>query len=102
VEPSELADLRRAIRDLHGAESEYMDSHAVIEAFEGKIAWQGTVHRFRLKGHKIAQEAYAWSHAIDGSSERRYVAVLRGGAIDLPGDAVRAAIRQEIAGRKPR
>lgn len=96
MSPPDLSSLRKAIRDLHGCDSDYLDSHQVLERFEGKTVWQGEVHRFRLIGHPEAQEAYAWSHSLDGTAKRRYVAVLRLPPIDTPGDAVRAAVVAEI------
>ena len=38
---------------------------------------------------------YAWSHAIEGSEKRRFVAVLHEGPVDSTQAAVRAAIVQE-------
>ncbi|HEY8005829.1 MAG TPA: hypothetical protein VIE66_03250 [Methylocella sp.] len=48
-----------------------------------------------LKGHPKAARAYAWSSPIEGSTKRRFFAVLHMGAIKSPQNAVRAAIVAE-------
>ena len=48
-----------------------------------------------LQGHPTATRAYVWSHAVDDSEKRRYVAVLHQGPVDSPEAAVRATIVQE-------
>ncbi len=87
--------IRKAIRDLHGCESTWVESVPGTESFQGETVWDGTVEVFDLEGHPIATRAYAWSHAVDGSEKRRYVAVLQQGSVDSPQAAVRAAIVQE-------
>jgi hypothetical protein len=49
--------------------------------------------------HATAKRAYAWSHAIDGSAKRKFVAVLGEGPVNSATSAVRAAIVAEF--RKP-
>jgi hypothetical protein len=68
---------------------------AVREAFEGQLVWEGLVHVFELKGHPTATRAYAWSSPIEGSTKRRFYAVLHVPPISSPADAVRAAIVEE-------
>jgi hypothetical protein len=72
-----------------------MRSVHVSEEHEGKIVWDGDVEVFELIGHPIAKLCYAWSHAIEGSTKHRYVAVLHQSPVDSPQAAVRAAIVQE-------
>ena len=50
---------------------------------------------FDLIDHSTASRYYAWSHAIEGSENRRFVAVLHQGPVDSPEKAVRVAIVQE-------
>ena len=50
---------------------------------------------FDLTGHPNATRAYAWSSRIEGSTKRRFFAVLHGEAIMSPIEAVRAAIVAE-------
>ena len=54
-----------------------------------------TVHVFDLEGHPEATRAYAWSSPMEGSTKRRFFAVLHMGGIRSPQDAVRAAIVAE-------
>ena len=84
--------LRKAIRDLHRSDSTWVESVVVREFFKGQIVWGGTVEVFDLIDHPTAKRAYAWSHAVDDSEKRRYVAVLHEGPVDSPEAAVRAAI----------
>jgi hypothetical protein len=53
---------------------------------------------FDLAGNPQATRAYAWSSPIEGSSKRRFFAVLHMGGIKSPADAVRAAIVAEHRG----
>ena len=92
-------ELKRAIRDLHGCESSWVESVAVREMFGQDVVWEGVVEVFDLVGHPTAERCYAWSHTIDDSEKRRYVAVLHEGAVDSPQAAVRAAIVQESHGQ---
>ena len=87
---SEQDRLRRAIRDLHGCESNYLRSEHVHETFQGETAWEGDVEVFALIGHPTATLAYAWAHETDAGG-RRYVAVLGVPPVNSARDAVRAA-----------
>ena len=40
------------------------------------MVWEGVVHVFDLVGHPTATRAYAWSSPIEGSTKRRFFAVL--------------------------
>jgi hypothetical protein len=48
-----------------------------------------------LAGHPTASRAYAWSSPIEGSTKRRFFAVLDTERINSPLEAVRAAIVAE-------
>ncbi len=72
----------------------------VLETFEGQTVWDGLVYVFDLDGHPNATRAYAWSSPIEGSTKRRYFAVLHLGGIRSAQDAVRAAIVAEHRQRK--
>ena len=87
-----VSDLQDAIKHLHGCGSRYVETIYVIEVFEGQTAWEGPVAVFDLDDHPEAERCYAWSHAVEGSEDRRFVAVLEGGGIDSPQAAVRASI----------
>jgi hypothetical protein len=53
------------------------------------------VHVFHLTGHPTALYAHAWSSPIEGSTKRRFFAVLHQPPVDSPQAAVRAAIVAE-------
>ncbi|MFI5396674.1 MAG: hypothetical protein ACHQ9S_14160 [Candidatus Binatia bacterium] len=87
--------LRQAIRDLHGLDSEHVESVPITETFQGKTVWQGTVDVFRVRGHPTATHAYAWSYKAE-SGEIRHVAVLGVAPIDSAQAAVKAAVMAHI------
>jgi hypothetical protein len=87
--------LQQAIRDLHGLDSEYVESVSVHEIFQGRTVRQGTVDVFRVRGHPQAQLAYAWTyHGDDGTLH--HVAVLGVPPINNAQDAVKAAVMAHI------
>jgi hypothetical protein len=89
------AELRRAIESQHGGTVTLVQAVPVKETFESQTVWEGVVHVFDLEGHPKATRAYAWSSPIEGSTKRRFFAVLHMGPIKSPLDAVRAAIVAE-------
>ena len=76
--PSEApyADLHQAIRDLHGCESEWIETMPIVETFEGQTVWEGDVEVFDLIDHPTASRCYAWSYQVNETGKRRYLAVL--------------------------
>ena len=56
------------------------------------------MHVFELAGHLRATRAYAWSSPIEGSTKRRFFAVMHQPPVDSPQAAVRAAIIAEHKG----
>ena len=92
-----IQELREIIRDRYGCDSTWVEYVQVKETFQGTV-WDDTVEVFDLIDHPKASRCYAWSHAVDESDERRYVAVLHEGTVDSPQAAVRAAIVQEQRG----
>jgi hypothetical protein len=92
-----IEELVGAIKRLHGADAEHVESVPVKETFQGKIVWEGIVEVFELHGHPKATHAYAWSHATDDPQQpKRHVTVLRIPPVVSPITAVRAAIAQEF------
>jgi hypothetical protein len=96
--PEHADELAIAIESQHGGRAKLAQSVPVKEMHAGLIVWEGVVHIFDLTGHPKATRAYAWSSPIKGSDKRRFFAVLHGGAIKSPADAVRAAIVAEHRG----
>jgi hypothetical protein len=95
-----LNQLREAVEQMHGGTATLTQSVPVRETFEGKPVWEGVVHVFDLTGHPTATRAYAWSSPIEGSTKRRFFAVLHQPPVDNPQAAVRAAIITESKARK--
>ena len=91
--------LKQAVESQHGGTAIWVTKLPVKEVFEGKTVWEGVVHVFDLTGHPTAARAYAWSSPIEGSTKRRFFAVLHQPPVDSPQAAVRAAI---VAERKAR
>jgi len=91
----DIDQLRNAIERMHGGTAQLAQSLPVRETFEGNPVWEGVVHVFDLIGHPTATRAYAWSSPIEGSTKRRFFAVLHTERINSPLEAVRAAIVAE-------
>src|SRR5947207_12931855 len=96
----DLDQLREAVENMHGGTATLAQSVPVRETFEGKTVWEGVVHVFDLAGHPTATRAYAWSSPIEGSTKRRFFAVLHTDRINSPIRAVRAAIVAEQRARQ--
>jgi hypothetical protein len=95
-------ELQKAVEVQHTAEAHLVDSTAVCEEYRGRPVWQGDVHIFELSGHPLAAVCYAWSSPIEGSSRRRFYAVLGVPPIHSAADAVRTAIvADQKAERQP-
>jgi hypothetical protein len=91
----EAGQLKQAVESMHGGSATLAQSVPVRETFEGRTVWEGVVHVFDLAGHPTATRAYAWSSPIEGSTKRRFFAVLHRPPVDSPQAAVRAAIVAE-------
>lgn len=89
--------LKEAVENMHGGTATFAQSVPVKETWEGQTVWEGVVHVFDLIGHPKATRAYAWSSPIEGSTKRRFFAVLHTERINSPVEAVRAAI---VAGHR--
>jgi hypothetical protein len=87
--------LKAAVESQFDGTATLAHSVPVKETFRGATVWEGIVHVFDLAGHPKATRAYAWSRPVEGSTKRRFFAVLHMGPIDSPLAAVRAAIVAE-------
>src|ERR1700739_4775734 len=96
---SHCAQAKIGSRQRHGTSGAEVpgetQSVPVKEKFQEATVWEGVVHVFDLAYNPKATRAYAWSSPIEGSSKRRFFAVLHMGAIDSPQAAVGAAIVAE-------
>lgn len=91
---------RQAVEGLHQCGAEYVGTAKIVERFQGVPVWEGNVQTFALTDHPTAETAYAWSVLVDEESgRRRFIAVLREGPIETPGDAVRAWIAKNFRDR---
>jgi hypothetical protein len=88
--------LRIAVERMHGGSATLAQSVPVRETFDGKTVWEGVVHVFDVTGHPTATRAYGWSSPIEGSTKRRFFAVLHQPPVDSPQAAVRAAIVAQV------
>jgi len=84
--------LEKAIFDLHGCKSKWIESVPTKETFKGQTVWEGVVQVFDLIDHPTAKRCYAWSYVVDDTGKRKFFAVLHQGPVDSPQNAVKAAI----------
>ncbi len=96
VSETSIKTLQKAILDLHGCTSIWVESIPIKEVFEGQTVWEGVVQVFDLINHPKAKRCYAWSYELEGSRKRKFFAVLHLGDVDSPEKAVRAAIASEF------
>lgn len=88
-----VEELKQAVEQLHGCKASFIEEAEVVEVFQGKTVWEGTVFVFNIEDHPKATKAYAWSSPMEKSTtKRRYYAVLGVSPIDSPEKAVRASI----------
>ena len=92
----EADQLKQAVENMHGGTAEFNQSVPVNETFDGRTVWAGVVYVFGLTGHPTATRAYAWSSPIEGSTKRRFFAVLHTERINSPVEAVRAAMPERL------
>jgi hypothetical protein len=93
--PEEADQLKQAVENMHGGTATFAQSVPAHETFDGKTVWEGVVHVFDLAERPTARRAYAWSSPIEGSTKRRFFAVLHTEWINSPLEGVRAAIIAE-------
>ena len=98
----DIAQLREAVERMHGGVATLAQSIPVREIFEGKLVLEGVVHVFDLTGPQTATRAYAWSSPVEGSTKRRFFAVLHTDRISSPLEAVRAALVAQHRGKTGR
>jgi hypothetical protein len=89
-----IAHLQKAFKATHGCDSKHVETVAVREMFQGKVAWEGNVEVFELIGHPKAKRGYAWAYDVKTGS--RTLAVLELPPVISPVTAVRAAIVGEL------
>ncbi|MGO9174907.1 MAG: hypothetical protein ACLQED_01995 [Desulfobaccales bacterium] len=90
--------LKRAVEMLHHCQAFFMEDAAVVQKFGEQTVWSGVVSFSLIKGHAQADKCYEWSSPIDGSTIRRYYAVLHSPPLDFPKEAVRVSIVFDLKG----
>jgi hypothetical protein len=90
-----IESLRQTIRNLHGCNSEHLESIPVTEIFQGETVWDGVVEVFAIEGHLKAKKCYAWAYTEE-DGKIHYVAVLELPPVVSPQTAVKAAIVNQI------
>lgn len=88
-------ELKTAVESLHSCTASFVEDVVVLEKYGDQTVWNGTVSVFNIKGNPQATKAYAWSSPIEGSTKRRYYAVLHIPPVNSPEKAVRASIVQD-------
>ena len=94
-----IEGIRRAVETIHGCKAVHSGSAAVIELFQGEVAWDGLVETFDLTGHPKAKRCYAWSYREGEGTQ--FVTVLELPPVDSPETAVKVAIAAVARETKP-
>lgn len=92
--------LKRAVEDQHGGKATFLQFVPVHEEHDGQTAWDVSVAVFELRGQPDGHfRAYAWSYeSPDGKPG--FLAILHGGPIVGPREAVRAATVAEARAKR--
>jgi hypothetical protein len=88
-----LDQLKQVVERMPHCSAAWVEAELVQEKFHGKTVWNGIVQVFDLSDHPSATRCY-WSSPVEGSSKRRFFAVLQTPPVQTAEDAVRAAIIQ--------
>ena len=85
-----IEKLRQAIETMHKCTARHIASEAVIELFNGEVAWDGVVETFDLLYHPKAKRCHAWSYEENG--ETQYVTAMEVPPVVSAETAVNVAI----------
>jgi hypothetical protein len=90
------SELKTAVERMHNCTASFIEDVVVLEKYGDQTVWSGMVSVFSIEGNPPqATKVYAWSSPIQGSTKRRYYAVLGVPPINSPEKAVRASIVQD-------
>jgi hypothetical protein len=88
--------LKQAVESEHGGTATFLQSVPIHESLGGRTVWNGAVQVYELAGSPSgATRAYAWSSTVEGSTKRRFFAMLHAGPVTSPREAVRAILLAE-------
>ena len=93
-----LAELKTAIRALHGCEARHVQTVPVKEVFRGETAWEGEVEVFDLAGHPKAKRCHAWGYLKETGKGWEITTVLELPPVSGPETAVKVAIAAAAKG----
>lgn len=94
--PKYIRQLQRLIRDTHGCNARHFTTIPVTEIARGKVAWQGDVEVFDVRGHPAAQTCYAWMDNEGGGAQVMAVLGIP------PVNSAEAAVKLAIAAKSKR
>ena len=97
----DVAEIRKAVEQMLGSRATLVQSVAVREDTDGKLAWQGLVRVFELAGGARPARVYAGTMTTESSGQRRIFAIRHTSKVNSPRAAVRAAIVTEQRRRRP-
>src|ERR1700757_3533660 len=87
--------LKQAVEYQYGGIAKHIQSVPAHESRNGRTIWNGAVQIYDLTDSPSgATRAYAWSYGLE-DGRRRIFALLHGGSVTGPREAVRAAIVTE-------
>ena len=93
-----IKSIQQAVEGLHDCKATYRKKTHISEIYDGELVWEGYVYIFDLEDHPATRIAYAWSSSVEGSSKRRFYAVLHEGLVKSAQDAVKASILTNYRG----
>lgn len=85
------------VEHLHKCSAFHVSTTRVREEWRGKVAWEGEVEAFDLKGHPKASRCYGWSY---GDPEE-FITILELPPVDSPEAAVKVGVAYQIKQRRP-
>ena len=95
IPDKEIVKLQKAIKNLHGCDSKWLESIPIKEMFKDQVVWEGIVEVFSIINHPTSQKCYAWFFDDNETGKRKYITVLHQDPVDSPKNAVRAFIANE-------
>jgi hypothetical protein len=94
---NEARDLKVAVEQRWSCGATLVQTVPVTAMLDSERVWDVIVHIFEIDGYAKATRAYAWvGSLLDGSDKDRIYSALDIGPIKGPGDAVGAAIADEL------
>ncbi len=93
---NEAHDLKLVVERRWSCHATLVQTVPVIAVLDSDRTWDVVVHIFEVDGYAKASRAYAWVGSLQDGGEKRTYSTLDIGPIKGPGDAVGAAIADEL------